>query len=240
MSFILDALKHAEKAAREGHASFQPDFSPATAMPTRDDCLAPCGKDFPKQIGRDGGYEPAPDFPRHGKDAGVRGLPGQRRIAYATIAVVLLLAVTLAMGLWLGRGSQKTVSTRQSVANGSLVKSIGTVNRATPTAPELHAGPLRSENLVLRGEIAHHLNIAMRLLREGSKLSGSYYYVRIGKDIRLSGTIDDGGTVLLEEFVNGEKTGTFRGRFVSNERMEGTWSKPGSTTSRDFFLLNTD
>jgi len=219
MSFILDALKNAEKAARKDPATLQGRHGHAAASPAEDDCLTPRGKDLLKE-------------------AGDRSLPGQRRIAQVSIAIVLLLAGALAMGLWLERGRQESVSAGQSVANDSHAKAIGTVKHATATAPESRGGPALSGSTTLEGEIAHHLYIVMRLRREGSNLSGSYYYVRIGRDIRLSGTIDDEGSVILEEFVNGEKTGTFRGRFVSNERMEGTWSKPGSRRSRDFFLLN--
>jgi hypothetical protein len=96
------------------------------------------------------------------------------------------------------------------------------------------AGPV-----TLRGEIAHGLNIEMKLVREGSKLSGSYYYERIGKDIPVRGTIEETGSIVLEEFVKEQKTGTFTGKFVSAARMEGKWSKPGSTRSRDFFLVST-
>jgi hypothetical protein len=100
--------------------------------------------------------------------------------------------------------------------------------------PQPWSGPV-----TLRGEIAHGLKIEMRLVLEGSKLSGSYFYERIGKDIPIKGNIEKNGTVVLEEFVKGQKTGIFMGKSLSDAIIEGKWSKPGSTRSRDFFLVST-
>jgi hypothetical protein len=97
----------------------------------------------------------------------------------------------------------------------------------------------RNGPVTLRGEIAHGLKIEMKLVREGSKLSGSYFYERFGKDIALKGNIEQNGTIVLEEFVNGQKTGIFMGKCLSDPIIAGKWSKPGSTRSRDFFLVST-
>jgi hypothetical protein len=100
--------------------------------------------------------------------------------------------------------------------------------------PQPWSGPV-----TLRGEIAHGLKIEMRLVREGSKLSGSYFYERFGKDIPIKGNIENNGTIVLEEFVKGQKTGVFMGKSLSDPIIAGKWSKPGSTRSRDFFLVST-
>ncbi len=99
--------------------------------------------------------------------------------------------------------------------------------------------PPGSSGLVMfRGEIARGLKIKMKLLGEGPKVSGSYSYERFGKDIPVAGTIEETGSLILEEFVNGQKTGIFTGKVVSDERIEGTWSKPDGTGSRGFFLAS--
>ena len=51
----------------------------------------------------------------------------------------------------------------------------------------------------------------MKLVREGSKLSGSYAYERIGNAIPVRGTIEETGSMVLEELVKGQKTGIFTG-----------------------------
>ena len=50
--------------------------------------------------------------------------------------------------------------------------------------------------------------------------------------------MDETGSIVLEEFVKGQKTGIFTGKVVSAARIEGKWSKPGSTRSRHFFLVS--
>ncbi len=102
------------------------------------------------------------------------------------------------------------------------------------TSSERWKGPL-----TLRGAIAPGLNIKMHLVRKGSKLSGTYVYDRFGKDILLQGTVGEAESISLNEFVTGRKTGTFTGKFVSDGRIQGKWSKQGSTKSRDFFLVTT-
>ncbi len=102
---------------------------------------------------------------------------------------------------------------------------------ARPPAFQSWNGPL-----ALRGAIAPGLIIEMHLVRKGTIVSGTYSYQRVGKDISLQGTITETGNVTLEESVSGRNTGIFTGKLVSPTRIEGTWSKPGSTRSRNFFL----
>ncbi len=59
------------------------------------------------------------------------------------------------------------------------------------------------------------------------------------RTIPVRGTIEETGSIVLEELVKGQKTGIFTGKVVSDARIEGKWSKPGSTRSRDFFLVST-
>lgn len=81
---------------------------------------------------------------------------------------------------------------------------------------------------VFRGGIAGK-NIQMTLTRSGDKLSGTYFYQKIGKDLQLSGTIDADGNFKLEETApNGAKTGTFSGQWKESENqngvtLEGEW-----------------
>jgi hypothetical protein len=123
--------------------------------------------------------------------------------------------------------------------DGSLTQANETVKpEGAPARDTLNALEW-SGTVTFRGEIARALKIEMKLLREGSKLSGSYYYERIGRDIQLTGTIEETGSLVLEEFAKGQKTGVFTGKVVSDERIEGTWSKPDGIRSRDFFLMST-
>jgi hypothetical protein len=143
--------------------------------------------------------------------------------AAITLALLLLLAGAIAADIRLRPVTVATVPADDQPSHA----------RDTLQAPR-PSGPV-----TLRGAISHGLDIEMHLIREGSKLSGSYCYERIGKEISLQGAIGETGSLVLEEFVNGRKTGTFTGKVVSGPRIEGKWSKPGSTRSRDFFLVST-
>jgi hypothetical protein len=47
------------------------------------------------------------------------------------------------------------------------------------------------------GTINNRYAIKMSLLIEGSKISGSYYYVKVGKPITLRGSLDNSGKLNL-------------------------------------------
>lgn len=79
------------------------------------------------------------------------------------------------------------------------------------------------------GTIGGKYPITMRLLREGAALTGSYAYTKVGRDIRLAGTVRADGTFSLEELDDkGLVTGEFGGRIGPDGRLTGTWRKPGS------------
>ncbi len=95
-----------------------------------------------------------------------------------------------------------------------------------------------SEPVVFRGEIAQGLKIEMALYRDGSTLHGTYMYEAFGRDIQVKGTITEEGEVALHESVKGKETGKFQGKFVSKDRLEGKWYRPGSDKGRAFFLVS--
>ena len=102
------------------------------------------------------------------------------------------------------------------------------------------------EKLFFRGNIAGNLSIEMVLLREGDRLTGTYFYPRVGKDIALAGTVDkDGNVTLTESDETGKQTGVFKGKWRpaynspdSNvKEIEGTWSKPDGSKETDFTVF---
>ena len=169
------------------------------------------------------------DAPADAKEQGSPGLLKQRGIAAATLVLLLLVAGAIVTQFWL----------RKAAVTTGLNKPTQTHRANSGASHDALQAPRWGGPVTLRGAIAHGLNIEMHLIREGSKLSGSYCYERIGKEISLQGAIGETGSLVLEEFVNGKKTGTFTGKFVFGPRIEGKWSKPGSTRSRDFFLVST-
>jgi hypothetical protein len=96
--------------------------------------------------------------------------------------------------------------------------------------------PNPAEPVTFHGEIAKGLKIAMKLYRDGSSLRGTYLYEVFGRDIEVKGTVNEHGEIALEEFVKEKVTGSFKGRFVSKDRIEGKWCRSGSDQGRSFFL----
>lgn len=84
---------------------------------------------------------------------------------------------------------------------------------------------------IFRGEIGGQ-SVQFTLKRDGKKLSGTYFYQKIKKDLRLDGTIDDAGNFTLNEFApNGEKTGEFTGKWENpatedGASLAGNWINP--------------
>lgn len=93
---------------------------------------------------------------------------------------------------------------------------------------------------VFRGLIGDK-KVQMTLKREGEQLSGTYFYLKIGSDITLKGSIDKQGNFTLKEFDNGGKqTGEFKGKWdepanLPAAALDGTWSKPNSDQTLSFY-----
>ena len=92
-----------------------------------------------------------------------------------------------------------------------------------------------------KGSIGSTLGLQMKLVREGEKLTGSYFYQKVGTPIILSGTIDKNGNVVLDEFDSGgHQTGIFKGVWSEDENgliaISGNWTKPNSDKKTAFSL----
>lgn len=97
------------------------------------------------------------------------------------------------------------------------------------------------ETKYFKGSIGSALGLQMKLLRESEKLSGTYYYQKVGTRIDVRGTIDNDGNVVLEEFdASGKQTGVFKGAWTTDAlgliQLAGNWSKPNSDKQTAFSL----
>ena len=93
--------------------------------------------------------------------------------------------------------------------------------------------------LAYRGTIGDSLRVEMTLSRKGAELSGSYFYTKIGKNLRLQGKVDASRKFVLTEFdEKGRSTGTFKGVFdVTGGEMQGTWLSPDRSMTLPFYLV---
>ncbi len=74
------------------------------------------------------------------------------------------------------------------------------------------------------------------LEQDKDDVTGWYLYLRVGKEIRLSGTRKADGSFVLEETApDNRKTGTFNGK-VGQGRWQGTWRKAADAPALAFSL----
>ena len=97
------------------------------------------------------------------------------------------------------------------------------------------------ETKYFKGSIGSALGLQMKLVRDGDKLSGTYFYQKVGTRIDVRGSIDSGGNVVLEEFdANGKQTGVFKGVWKTGDKglieIAGNWTKPNSSKGTAFSL----
>ena len=89
------------------------------------------------------------------------------------------------------------------------------------------------------GSIGSTLDLQMKLVREGDKLTGSYFYQKVGTRITLRGTVDKDGNLTLDEFdPSGKQTGVFKGLWSVDAqdgliKLAGNWSKPAGEKGDD-------
>src|SRR2546425_2023168 len=149
------------------------------------------------------------------------------------IAVMLLTIALASIGAC--RRNQTANSTAPTnAAPGSASPELSHLPEGgtTPTLPTTH----------FKGSIGSSNGLQMKLTRDGDRLTGTYFYQKIGAKIDLKGTIDKDGSVTLEEFdPSGQQTGVFKGLWKTDAEdglasIAGNWSKPGGEKKTAFSL----
>ena len=119
-------------------------------------------------------------------------------------------------------------------------------NNSTPAATEAPGGgeAQRGDKFLFRGNIAN-LSIEVSLVRNGDRVSGTYFYPRVGKNIAVTGTVNSAGDLELTEADDtGKQTGVFKGKWQPQKdgpdsslaEIEGKWSRPDGSKSTDFLV----
>ncbi|HWN08353.1 MAG TPA: DUF3298 and DUF4163 domain-containing protein [Pyrinomonadaceae bacterium] len=99
----------------------------------------------------------------------------------------------------------------------------------------------QGQTKLFKGTIGNNLGLQMKLMREGERLAGSYFYEKVGTRIDLRGTIDPNGKLTLDEFdTAGKQTGAFHGNWKTEETglvvITGNWKAPNSNKQTPFSL----
>jgi hypothetical protein len=139
--------------------------------------------------------------------------------------------ISLILVAFLGLSACKKTSPTDQPANSPLAGSGPAAGGTTPTG----------DTKYFKGSIGSTLGLQMKLMREGEKLAGSYFYQKVGTPIDIRGTIDKAGNLVLDEFDSGgNQTGTFKGSWNEDESgliaIAGNWTKPNSEKKTAFSL----
>jgi len=91
------------------------------------------------------------------------------------------------------------------------------------------------------GKINNKFPITFKITSNNGQISGTYFYNKVGKDLKLKGSIDKEGNINLTEYdEKGNATGLFKGSTKNNNKIEGSWSKPNGSSSMPFYLIESN
>ena len=151
-----------------------------------------------------------------------------------------IILILLPIGVVIASGACR----RQSQSVPQTTNSNLAVTQEKPAGGEASVG----ERTYFRGTIAagaNNLKIEMTLVRDGERVSGSYFYPKVGKNIELNGTVDkDANVDLREKDDSGKETGIFKGKWktavepyeLGMANIAGKWSRPDGTKETTFEL----
>lgn len=90
--------------------------------------------------------------------------------------------------------------------------------------------------IMLKGTIGG-LPVHMSLKIDENIVTGSYYYDKVGKDLRLKGTLEEDRMISLSEYdENDQHTGTFDGWYTHGIRITGNWTNVKTNATLEFSL----
>jgi hypothetical protein len=87
------------------------------------------------------------------------------------------------------------------------------------------------------GALGKDLNVVFSLREQGGRITGFYYYPKIGQDIPITGVIDQRGSFTLKEYgEKGTVTGIWQGRMSEADQLTGAWKSPRGNKTLSFAL----
>lgn len=93
---------------------------------------------------------------------------------------------------------------------------------------------------IFTGTIDNKYSIHVLLYFEDEKVSGSYFYNRIRRNINLHGTVTkDGFITLTERDQSGNETGLWKGIFERERGIIGIWTEPDGSSVAEVRLVPT-
>ena len=154
---------------------------------------------------------------------------------FVIIVISLFAAVSCANLQSASNKVNRNFSKTESAGDISQFENVAEVNRQTEA--------IQNKNSTFFRGILNGIRFQMNLTRDGENLSGTYSYIKIGKDLKLSGKIDKSGKFTLEERDGaGKKTGEWNGIWKKDGNapgiiIEGDWKKPNGKVELGFYAV---
>ena len=130
----------------------------------------------------------------------------------------------------------------QTATNGGTAGNVNsdgnsaTISASVPTENKI--GNTAADSKTFLGYIGGS-RIQISLIRDGDKISGSYFYQKIGTPLKLSGAVSKQNDFVLQETdQSGNKTGEWKGTWKDSGdgiTLEGKWKNPKGAPSLDFY-----
>lgn len=91
------------------------------------------------------------------------------------------------------------------------------------------------------GKIDNKYPLNMELNSVNGEIKGTYYYDKIGTNIKIKGTLSKDSILSLKEFdQNDKQTGLWNGKLISENKISGIWNNSDRNSAKDFTLLTSD
>lgn len=155
------------------------------------------------------------------------------------LTIILLCAFTTAACV------KSTVETNAADNPSGQGKSFGASGETNKSGERTTEKTPVENAKIFRGMI-NGTSFEMRLVREGNRLSGTYFYTKVGKDLKLSGSIDESGKFTLKETdQSGKTTGDWEGTWKEEANangiaLEGSWKKPNESKDQSLSFYATE
>lgn len=141
----------------------------------------------------------------------------------ARLLVLVLVLVPLPVSAGCSR-TPKTTDTATATDAAPAVVLRATAAHRDATADDAIAPPTEGEHLY-EGTLGESTRITVHFTRARDDLRGTYTYAAMGRPLALQGTVEPGGALVLDESVDGKKTGVLRLR-PAGAGLTGEWSDP--------------
>ena len=87
------------------------------------------------------------------------------------------------------------------------------------------------------GSLDNQYKVVMKITSNEGIVTGTYFYLSQGGNLKLQGELSVSNEILLNEFNDdGNQVGLFKGR-LDGSKIEGTWSKPDGSKEMPFLLI---